>query len=733
MASTLGPSYPDVPERNPDDSLSDSEAEEEEELEPFQQMEYQKLKTQRLLPPAPQPKPDHLRPAGHLAPPLKLSPTRPPGGCFPPSTPSSTPSLRHGMTKLHDSTDHDPVRVAGLGSFGPLRDSMIARICVLADRHSVLALASSSRALYQIANWDSKVWREHVLKRWCGDFIFRVNWKLTTFYSNKGMDLPPPELVELLKTQQTPPPPPQTPDYAKPKPSTELATAGEDNPYAQQHVTTSSKASTPCDSSKPSSDGTSSVSSEENPGKSAANGSNPYETMSTSSSTSSLASNPYAAAIEHPTTEKYLRIPGFYSEAMYKEWYLSQVDLDGWYHDTGHVPRIRASEVTLEQFRERFLKASQPCIITDVVPTWPANAKWHPETLMEQYCETLIKVNEYNADEVRVKMTMRDYLIYMRENKEYKPMYVFDSSFQRRAPGLLQDFGIPQYFWEDLFAALDEQHRPAFRWFLMGCARTGSPFHRDPNGTSAWNAVTHGHKRWALYPPWMARVPGQNMDDSHPNSHKWWSLIYPTLAPQDKPIEFIQGPGDLIFIPSGWWHAVLNLDETLSVTQNFVNTENLDAVVHSLFYSNMQGVLQYWRARLMSLRPELYNYIGDRIAYESSIANAERVAALETELEEQQEAAEEREGELQAEIERLKEMLSHAGVPLDAVAQYTAEAAKTKASEDENGDSSSAKGNGAPSASKSTASYLARMVGGRGPQKKKKTTASPFQAALPAQ
>lgn len=728
MASTLGPSYPDVPERNPDDSMSDSGSEDEEELEPFQQMEYQKQKTQRLLPPAPIPKPDHMRPVGYLAPPLKSSPTRPPGGCFPPSTPSSTPSQRYGMIKLHDSTDNDPVRVAGLGSFAPLRDSMIARICVLTDRHSVLAFGATSRALYQIANWDSKVWREHVLRRWCGDFIFRTNWKLTTFYSNKGTDLPPPELVQLFQSHQAPLPPPETPEYAKQKPSTEVSAADENNPYAQLHVKASSQSSTPCDPSKPILDGDSSVSSEENPGKSAANGSNPYETMSTSTSTSSLSSNPYASSTPS-TANKYLKIPGFYSEAMYKEWYLSQIDLDGWYHDTGHVPRIRASEVTMEQFRERFLKAGQPVIITDVVPTWPASAKWHPEALMEQYCETLIKVNEYNADEVRVKMTMRDYLIYMRENKEYKPMYVFDSSFQRRAPGLLQDFGIPQYFWEDLFAALDESHRPAFRWFLMGCPRTGSPFHRDPNGTSAWNAVTHGHKRWALYPPWMARVPGQHADDRHPNSHKWWSLIYPTLAPQDKPIEFIQGPGDLIFIPSGWWHAVLNLDETLSVTQNFVNVENLDAVVHSLVFSNMQGVLQYWRARLMSLRPELYNYIGDRIAHESSIANAERVAALEAELEEHQEAAEEREGELQAEIERLKEMLSHAGVPLEAIAQYTAEATKTKGDGAENGHSSPA----ASSASKSTSSYLANMVGGRGAQKKKKTTASPMQAAQPAQ
>lgn len=736
MASTLGPSFPEVPDRNPDEDLSDSDSESGEELEPFQQSEYQKEKTQRLLPPAPIPKPEHARSPGWLAPPLKSSPTRPPGGAFPPTTPCTTPSQRHGMTKIRDSTDDDPIRVAGLGSFSALRDPLVARICVLADPHSVLAISATSRAFYQVANWDSKIWREYALQRWCGDFNYRTSWKLTAFYSNKSADLPPPELVEVIKTQQTPAPPPETPDYAKPKIHAEDAKAEEGNPYAQQLSPSPSEVLATSESKEPLQDGASSTSSDDNPYKSVSNGTNPYETMSTSSSASNLSSNPYAAASGPIISEKYLRIPGYYSEIMYKEWYLSQIDLDGWYHDTGHVPRIRASEVTMDQFRDRFLKAGQPCVITDVVPTWPANAKWHPEALMEKYCETLIKVNEYNADEIRVKMSMRDFLIYMRENKDYKPLYVFDSSFQRRAPELLQDFGIPEYFWEDLFAALDEQHRPAFRWFLFGCAKTGSPFHRDPNGTSAWNAVTHGHKRWALYPPWMDRIPGQYPDDHHPNSHKWWSLIYPTLAPQDKPIEFIQGPGDLIFIPSGWWHAVLNLDETLSVTQNFVNVQNLDAVVHSLYHSEMAHVMQYWRTRLMSLRPELYHYIGNRIAYESSIANAEKIATMQAEMDQQKEEFEEREGELQSEIEQLKELLAQAGVPLEALPQKPVKSSGKQTAEEgsELDEKSRSNGQGASAGSKSTTAYLARMLAGRGVQKKKKAAeAVPVQPVATGQ
>lgn len=59
---------------------------------------------------------------------------------------------------------------------------------------------------------------------------------------------------------------------------------------------------------------------------------------------------------------------------------------------------------------------------------------------------------------------------------------------------------------------------------------------------------------------------------------QWWLDIYPHLADQDKPLEFTQLPGETIFVPSGWWHCVLNLETTIAVTQNFVNVSNFEYV-----------------------------------------------------------------------------------------------------------------------------------------------------------
>eukprot|EP00808_Paulinella_micropora_P026789 g16294.t1 len=51
-----------------------------------------------------------------------------------------------------------------------------------------------------------------------------------------------------------------------------------------------------------------------------------------------------------------------------------------------------------------------------------------------------------------------------------------------------------------------------------------------------------------------------------------------TAGPQLGLIEVIQEAGQTIYVPGGWWHAVVNLDDTCGVTQNYVSITNFPKV-----------------------------------------------------------------------------------------------------------------------------------------------------------
>jgi hypothetical protein len=184
-------------------------------------------------------------------------------------------------------------------------------------------------------------------------------------------------------------------------------------------------------------------------------------------------------------------------------------------------------------------------------------------------------------------MRSYDFLAYCAGCNGEKPLYIFDKKVLVAHPELLEDYTVPDYFSEDLFELMDEDERPDYRWLLLGPNGSGSPFHTDPHNSSAWNAVIEGCKRVSFYPPHVI-PPGVDEELIHTEYYAsedcmdWYRNIYPKLRPEERPAEVLVQRGEVLFIPSGWWHQVMNIGHTIAVTQNFCSTVTFPRVAEDM-------------------------------------------------------------------------------------------------------------------------------------------------------
>ncbi|ADO72771.1 Transcription factor jumonji [Stigmatella aurantiaca DW4/3-1] len=215
-------------------------------------------------------------------------------------------------------------------------------------------------------------------------------------------------------------------------------------------------------------------------------------------------------------------------------------------------------------FMKEYAQASRPVILVDVVKTWDVHAL-SPRRLRAEFGSVRVvpRVGDYVAaaftpHHTYAQMSLAEYLDMLDAAPEQGilPPYLGNNAVPE---GLLAYIQYPPFFVPRTCG------RPNM-W--LGPAGTITPLHRDLVDNAL--AQVFGRKRLMLFPPGQSKflytwsnsklVDGARVDPDHPDLEQ-----FPLFA-RARGIPCTLEPGEMLFIPAGWFHKVCSLTPSLSIS-----------------------------------------------------------------------------------------------------------------------------------------------------------------------
>ncbi len=268
----------------------------------------------------------------------------------------------------------------------------------------------------------------------------------------------------------------------------------------------------------------------------------------------------------------------------------------------------RAHGLNPELFYERYLSgAGKPAILTDALTSWSALTKWDFEMFKSRYASENVVVSLWSDEKHRKVVKLGDYLDYLdspggrlpgfwidaitkfpsEEPPELvgKPLYLTSWRALQHHPELLKDVELSPRCIEDWFPLLPKAFRDALdhatRYYsaglLIGPAGSQAILHRDYLHSHAYLAQIRGRKKCTLFSPDDSRaLYDGEVDLDRPDLERFPLFRHATA------FECILEPGEMLFIPSEWWHHVVAIEKSITVNYNFFNRANFRAYLTDL-------------------------------------------------------------------------------------------------------------------------------------------------------
>jgi len=225
-----------------------------------------------------------------------------------------------------------------------------------------------------------------------------------------------------------------------------------------------------------------------------------------------------------------------------------------------------------ETFFKAYWETSTPVIFTDIVPSWPAfkDKRWSLDALRERFGTVEVDActgrdgaphPDENWEAHRVTLSLGEYIDRVVAAGTTNDLYLIANNrntARRELRALWDDVKLPPGW----FSTSRLAHGSAL-W--VGPAGTVTPLHHDTSNILFCQVV--GRKRIALAAPWDPVFAAQTRG-------LYSGLSWEAARDRASLVELDLAPGEALFIPVGWWHALEALDPSVSLAVNAFSRHN---------------------------------------------------------------------------------------------------------------------------------------------------------------
>lgn len=291
----------------------------------------------------------------------------------------------------------------------------------------------------------------------------------------------------------------------------------------------------------------------------------------------------------------------------------------------------RRENLSYEAFATEYLYPLKPVIVTDALHGWRAMERWTPEFFRQQFGDMKFLLNEdfnqradYKGNETGVEYSMASFIDRVLSSTDENPApYFRNRILYDLFPSLKPDIQpLPEYLFPNWLAdryavkyVREVLNRAAaIEIFIGGKGGSFPVLHYDGAGAHAFLMQIYGEKEYIVFPPdqeaFLYPSPERenlslirNVEDPDPKQFPLFINATPT--------KFILKPGELLFVPSHWWHTVKMLTPSITLAANVLNQSNWHELVKfvamrrhnpwislaSWLYLSSAGAWRSWRDR----------------------------------------------------------------------------------------------------------------------------------------